>query len=222
MFKLTGKTGKKMRAFRYSNLDFPIKTRENEFLPRLWATRRVGWLVEQIRSNGQNKELRDEIVELGTRYGIVTPYTSFLATDGSERRNGKSSFGAGNSPRRKLRSGRLLAQPTPSLSVAGERAVRDSKKAREQQDEISIAADKDDVIKTGLVKKVGVKTFYLESGVWVDSIFDEKAKVREVKIRFLSNEYFELVNKHKGLAKFLSIGEKVVVVWKDVVYRIIE
>src|SRR6476620_1249451 len=41
--------------------------------------------MEQVRTNGEQKELRDEIVELGTRYGIVTPYTSYLATDGSER-----------------------------------------------------------------------------------------------------------------------------------------
>ena len=54
---------------------------ENDFLPRLWATRRVGWLMEQIRTNGEHKELRDEIVDLGTRYGIVTPYTSYLALE---------------------------------------------------------------------------------------------------------------------------------------------
>jgi Ca-activated chloride channel family protein len=53
------------------------------FFPRLWASRRVGWLLEQIRSNGETKETRDEVVELGTRYGLVTPYTSYLATDGS-------------------------------------------------------------------------------------------------------------------------------------------
>jgi len=45
------------------------------------ATRRVGWLMEQIRSNGEQQELRDEIVDLGTRYGIVTPYTSYLALE---------------------------------------------------------------------------------------------------------------------------------------------
>nr|MBA2736081.1 VWA domain-containing protein [Pyrinomonadaceae bacterium] len=69
--RLQGKTGKENRTFNYSNIDFPLRADKNDFLPRLWATRRVGWLVEQIRSNGENKELRDEIVDLGTRYGIV-------------------------------------------------------------------------------------------------------------------------------------------------------
>ena len=34
--------------------------------------------------NGEQRELRDEIVDLGTRYGIVTPYTSYLALEPDE------------------------------------------------------------------------------------------------------------------------------------------
>jgi len=41
-----------------------LRAEDNNFLPRLWATRRVGWLMEQIRSNGETKEVRDEIVDL--------------------------------------------------------------------------------------------------------------------------------------------------------------
>src|SRR5687767_14670509 len=81
--RLTGKTAGESRSFTYRDLDFPLREDENNFLPRLWASRRVGWLLEQIRSNGETKEVRDEVVELGTRYGLVTPYTSYLATDGS-------------------------------------------------------------------------------------------------------------------------------------------
>ena len=81
--RLTGKAGRESRVFSYTDLDFPVRSDGNDFLPRLWASRRVGWLLEQIRSNGETKETRDEVVELGTRYGLVTPYTSYLATDGS-------------------------------------------------------------------------------------------------------------------------------------------
>ena len=79
--RLAGKTARQQKSFLYENLRFPDRTDENDFLPRLWATRRVGWLMEQIRTNGFNQELRDEIVDLGTRYGIVTPYTSYLALE---------------------------------------------------------------------------------------------------------------------------------------------
>ena len=37
--------------------------------------RRVGYLIDQIDLNGQNKELIDELVSLSTKYGILTPYT---------------------------------------------------------------------------------------------------------------------------------------------------
>src|ERR1041384_7730560 len=79
--RLTGKAGSSMRTYTYPNLSFQLRSDANDYLPRLWATRRVGWLMEQIRSNGEQKELRDEIVDLGTRYGIVTPYTSYLALE---------------------------------------------------------------------------------------------------------------------------------------------
>ncbi|HLL14481.1 MAG TPA: VIT and VWA domain-containing protein [Pyrinomonadaceae bacterium] len=79
--RLSGRSARERRSFAYENLRFPANSDENDFLPRLWATRRVGWLMEQIRSNGEARELRDEVVDLGTRYGIVTPYTSYLALE---------------------------------------------------------------------------------------------------------------------------------------------
>ncbi len=64
------KAGKETRSFNYSNLDFPIRAEDNNFLPRLWASRRVGWLLEQIRNNGETKETRDEVVDL---LGVCRP-----------------------------------------------------------------------------------------------------------------------------------------------------
>src|SRR5919205_2722096 len=86
VLRLTGRAGEATRSFTYDNVSFPLTTDRNEFLPRLWATRRVGWLMEQIRTNGEQKELTDEIVDLGTRYGIVTPYTSYLALEDDDAR----------------------------------------------------------------------------------------------------------------------------------------
>ncbi|MGH7162195.1 MAG: VIT and vWA domain-containing protein, partial [Planctomycetota bacterium] len=55
-----------------------------ESLPRLWAVRKVGFLLAEIRRNGERGELVDEVKRLGIRYGIVTPYTSFLAAEERE------------------------------------------------------------------------------------------------------------------------------------------
>ena len=218
--RLQGKTGRENRTFNYTNLNFPLRADKNEFLPRLWATRRVGWLVEQIRSNGENKELRDEIVDLGTRYGIVTPYTSYLATDGSTR---PDEFSVESNIRRSAPS-RLPSNSrniSPGLmSSAGKGAVEASKKAREKQDAKTIVSENDEAIITGMVKKIGAKTFYLENDVWVDSEYKEEAKLPETKLRFAENEYFDLITKEKELAQFFALGEQLLIVWKGKVYRV--
>jgi Ca-activated chloride channel homolog len=69
---------------------FPVDFSKNEpshdFIPRLWATRRIGFLLDEIRLHGDNPELRQEIVELARRYGIVTPYTAYLIIEDEDRR----------------------------------------------------------------------------------------------------------------------------------------
>ena len=65
---------------------FPAEERGNEFIAQLWALRRVGWLLDEIRLRGENKELRDEVVDLARRFAIVTPYTSYLIVEDESRR----------------------------------------------------------------------------------------------------------------------------------------
>src|SRR5262249_23070305 len=76
--KLTGQVGKETREFAY-DVTFPAKTVEDrEFVEHLWARRKVGFLLDQIRINGEQKELMDEMLGLAKKYGIATPYTSYL------------------------------------------------------------------------------------------------------------------------------------------------
>lgn len=76
--KLTGKVGKEEKEFVYE-LTFPDKTDDGrEFVEQLWARRKVGYLLDQIRLNGEKKELKDEVMGLARKYGITTPYTSWL------------------------------------------------------------------------------------------------------------------------------------------------
>jgi Ca-activated chloride channel family protein len=75
---LTGNVGKKTREFIYE-VNFPAKTNEDRaFVEDLWARRKVGYLLDQIRQNGEKKELVDEVVALAKKHGITTPYTSYL------------------------------------------------------------------------------------------------------------------------------------------------
>jgi Ca-activated chloride channel homolog len=69
------------------DVKFTSDSPESEFIPRLWATRRVGYLLDEIRLHGENAELRDEVTQLARRYGIVTPYTAYLIIEDETRRN---------------------------------------------------------------------------------------------------------------------------------------
>lgn len=75
---LTGQVGKETKEFVYE-LNFADKTEGHQgFVEDLWARRKVGFLLDQIRVQGENKEVVDEVIALAKRYGIATPYTSYL------------------------------------------------------------------------------------------------------------------------------------------------
>jgi len=76
--KLSGNVGKDSKEFVYETT-FPEKTNnERAFVEDLWARRKVGYLLEQIRTNGEKKELVEEVTALAKKYSIATPYTSWL------------------------------------------------------------------------------------------------------------------------------------------------
>ena len=73
------------KKFTY-DVSFADETTEHDFIPRLWATRRVGYLLEEIRLHGENAEVKDEVTELARKYSIVTPYTAYLIVEDEARR----------------------------------------------------------------------------------------------------------------------------------------
>lgn len=83
---LEGSADGKRQKFTYE-VSFPRNADDHEFIPRLWATRRVGYLLDEIRLRGENAELRDEVTDLARKYGIVTPYTAYLIVEDEARRN---------------------------------------------------------------------------------------------------------------------------------------
>ncbi|HEU4770254.1 MAG TPA: VWA domain-containing protein, partial [Pyrinomonadaceae bacterium] len=220
--RLTGKSSGQTRTFTYDKLSFPLRTDANEYLPRLWATRRVGWLMEQVRTNGEQKELRDEIVDLGTRYGIVTPYTSYLALEEGEGRR----FTSANRPAAKdsadfnfnrERLATLSSAPSVAGSSTGAVAVQESKRARIQQQTLDLVADG---TRTDAVQRAAGKTFYLLDGVWTDSEFKAGSGLPETVVSFASEEYFALLKQHPKLGNYFSLAERVVVVFEGRVYRV--
>ena len=216
---LTGNSRGSNRNLSYNNLSFPLREEGNEFLPRLWATRRVGWLMEQIRLNGEQRELRDEIVDLGTRYGIVTPYTSYLALEPGE---GAAITGL-RRDNRGFVAGRAGVAPPASAPTAadmaattGQSAVVLSKQARAKQE----VARLENQLSSSTVRNVGRKTFYLRDEVWTDAEFKAGTAVPETVVKFGSEQYFTLLKQKPQLGDYFSLGEKVIVVLDGRVYKV--
>ena len=83
--KLTGTVAGREQTFTYK-AEVRRPEHHKRFVPRLWATRRVGFLLDEIRIHGETTELRDEATDLARRYGIVTPYTAYLIVEDEDRR----------------------------------------------------------------------------------------------------------------------------------------
>jgi Ca-activated chloride channel family protein len=216
--RLSGKTGKADRSYNFDGLSFPARASENDFLPRLWASRRVGWLIEQIRNNGENKELKDEVIDLGTRYGIVTPYTSYLAADGNMVNAVRGSENA------------FIVDSTDSKIKArsGADAVRQSMQQNMMQANVTAVNVADDPLgqiitgNSAVNQFVANKNFVLQDNVWIDGAFEKDKALPEKRVEFASKEYFDLVEQKPELASYFALGEEVVVVIDGTVYRVVK
>ena len=215
---LTGTVGDEARRFTYQ-IEF-TRDRDNDFIPRHWATRRVGYLLNQIRLYGENREIVDEIVDLATRYGIITPYTSMLVTEDemfpTDMVFGWDPGGMRNAP---------AAPGTGALGGGGfgggqaESYSRDMSSSMAEMEEGGMV-DMDQSL-VGAVSYAGDKTFYMnDEGYWVDSEYDEDTMDEPEHIVYLSDEYFDLVMDEPDIAEYLAVGDLVIVVFGDTVYQI--
>ena len=80
--RLSGHVGDETKTYEFTG-EFDKKSRDdtNVFIEKLWATRRIGEIIDEIDLHGQNEELVEELVALSTKHGILTPYTAFLADE---------------------------------------------------------------------------------------------------------------------------------------------
>jgi Ca-activated chloride channel family protein len=80
--RISGKVGGERQSFEFpAELAEPGRGASYDFVEKLWAVRRVGFILDQIDLHGENRELTSELVDLSKKYGILTPYTSFLADE---------------------------------------------------------------------------------------------------------------------------------------------
>jgi len=206
------------------------------FVEKLWATRRVGFLMDQIQLYGKSKEVIDELVRLSMKYGIITPYTSFLADERTVL-----------SRRKELHGKALAATESMSSTITGGRAQADAAARGELNNADRPAsagagyADEelvghDDVAKYTAGKKQRVRNMrnfsrqavYQRGRIWLAAnatdldLEKDKAKIQEIK-RF-SEEYFKLVRANRRdeneILASQREGEELVIRLRGQAYRI--
>jgi hypothetical protein len=162
-------------------------------------------------------------VDLGTRYGIVTPYTSYLALEpgaGPQETVTVTSDNAAIDSTLRVSpgiAGNAAPKAADARAVTGQAGVYQSKRARVQKEAIQV--DKDEM-SAAVVKRAGGKTFYLRRGVWTDAEFKADARLPETTVTFGSEEYFTLLKQKPALSQFFSLAEQLVVVLDGHVYRV--
>jgi Ca-activated chloride channel family protein len=204
-FHLRGNYLGKQRTFRFT-FDLDRATTRNAFVPRLWASRKIGVLVDAVRQLGadrgslpgqatlspdrQVKELVDEIVSLSTQFGILTEYTAFLAREGTDLTNRDEILAEAN--RNFL--GRAMAVRT-GLGSVNQSSNNDFQM---NQDVLNFRNNYFDQnmnrVAVSTVQQINDRAFYRRGGRWVDSRINENESAAQsvTRIEFGSREFREL------------------------------
>ncbi len=198
----------------------------NSFVAKLWATRRVGEIIDELDLKGENDELVKELVELATKHGILTQYTSFMADDtarpsdiaanasrargalrqleladgefGFNQRAAKQFYGRAGNDGIALGGG-----SRPSATPA---SGPESERLKEESAELSrlssfgnatwYDAKNDKAQVAENIVQIGRKTFFNQNGQWIDSSLDADEVKNARNVEQFSDEYFELASKH--------------------------
>ncbi len=184
-----------------------------DFIPRLWASRKIGYLLTQIRLHGENEEWIHAIVTLSLRYGIITPYTSFLIEEPEET---LSTYGRDRATEEFEKS--LEFAPSASGEEAVEDAImRDGLGGAAAPPPASEAAPSNingesDI--TPYIRYAGDKAFLCEQHICTDtSYIPDEMQLNE--IMFMTQAYWESIQAHPEWTSYFALNQETIFVAPD-------
>ncbi|HYG73642.1 MAG TPA: VIT domain-containing protein [Planctomycetota bacterium] len=124
-------------------VEWPGRDLSSAHLPRVWAMRKIGHLIEDVRLHGENQEMIREIVQLSQRHGIVTPYTSQLVLEPGMENNFRPGNPIALDRTRGLEKGGGVPPPAPRAALAANEEFR--KKAEVAAKSVSQTAQRENV-----------------------------------------------------------------------------
>jgi Ca-activated chloride channel family protein len=206
--RLSGTASGRKQDFSY-NATFATSSagETNGFVARLWATRRIGEIIDELDLRGRNPELIEELVGLSQRFGILTPYTSFLADE-----NVNLSAVRENASRARQFADSQLSVVAGSAGV-DQRVFKG--KLQNAAQAAPVASERREM------QQVGQKTFFKKQGLWQDSTITAAQAAQAKRIVQFSKEYFDLAAANGGtMAQYLVFREPVQVNIKGQIYQI--
>jgi len=210
---LKGQINGQTQTFKFSEQVFPLNSIDPivSNLPRLWATRKIGYLLSQIRLHGPDQESIDQIVRLSIRFGIVTPYTSYLVTEDMP-------LGAAEQKRIANEQYSMMAT-APAAPAYGASAVDRAAEEGKMAETESAAAPYES--SGEIIKIIGAHTFINRSGVWIDTGFDPE-NMKTTRVSFLSEDYFALSAARPILAAAFALGPRVIALSDGIAYEVVD
>ena len=204
---LSGKLNGKQKEFTLKE-NFTSSDDKYNFIPQLWASRRIGYLLDLIRLNGEDKELVDEVIMLAREHGIITPYTSYLIMEDEEIRvrGGRLVDGFQTIPpapelkkeneadyfRMKDKSGRGSVEVSEEFQSLN--SASNYKQTQQGNERLSYTNSKGEIKNLSQqVRNVLGRAVYQQDKFWVDSELQKREMKNVKRIQFNSDEYFESV-----------------------------
>ena len=191
---------------------FPASASENDFVPKLWASRRIGDLTRQIRLEGASPSLIEEVRSLGLRYGILTEYTSYLVQEPRTAWNQPAPMPAsaalrGGAGAAAMQTGReAFANAKASTALGGVSTLSAADHvASSRADELAPAGARG----AATVRRVAGRLFVRIDSVWTDASQRDSLKV--VDVAPYSDAYFALVRALPEIAPYLAVGDQLIV-----------
>jgi len=182
----------------------------NQYVPPLWAARRIGELTRQIRLEGASPDLIARVRQLGLRYGILTEYTSYLVQEPGviSAEPMPAAMPAGRLMAREMTGERAVRAAKASSSLSGTTSMQAADQAVAlRMDEVVVPSSRSGGPERSEVKRAGGRLLALRAGVWTDLLQRDSLKV--TTIAPFSPAYFALIAARPALKAALAAGPSI-------------
>lgn len=195
-----------------------IATQRDDFVGRLWASRKIGRLQAALMDMGANmqdmaalqrdpktKEIIEEIIRLSIEFGIMSDFTSFFADDGSRTplpagtplrlsdANLRASAWDGFAVQE--RSGMGAVSKQSNIAYMNEQRIQNKRNVRQAEDGTARETD--------TVAQLAQNAYFKQGGIWV-----ENSVVQQSPDQNMAPRYDRVVQ--IGTPEYMKVAERLI------------